>query len=64
MMRWLLLFFAGFFFPSVVFGADEPGLLFYLSGDHGFRADYAAGGKPEPNFLYAALDEGRVCAFL
>jgi hypothetical protein len=51
MRRWLLLFFAGFFFPSVVFGADEPGLLFYLSGDHGFRADFAAGGKPEPNFL-------------
>ncbi len=30
----------------------EPGLLFYLSGDHGFKADYAAGGKPDPNFLY------------
>ena len=29
----------------------EPGLLFYLSGDHGFNADYAANGKPEPNFL-------------
>jgi hypothetical protein len=29
----------------------EPGLLFYLSGDHGFKADYAASGKPEPNFL-------------
>ena len=29
----------------------EPGLLFYLSGDHGFRADYAAGGIAEPNFL-------------
>jgi hypothetical protein len=28
----------------------EPGLLFYLSGDHGFKADYAA-GKPDPNFL-------------
>ncbi len=28
----------------------EPGLLFYLSGDHGFRADYAA-GKADPNFL-------------
>ena len=22
--------------------AKEPGLLFYLSGDHGFNADYAA----------------------
>ena len=30
----------------------QPGLLFYLSGDHGFKADYAAsGGNPEPNFL-------------
>jgi hypothetical protein len=30
----------------------EPDLLFYLSGDHGFKADYAAGGDPDPNFLY------------
>ena len=30
--------------------AKEPGLLFYLSGDHGFKADYAAGGIAEPNF--------------
>jgi hypothetical protein len=30
--------------------ADQPGLLFYLSGDHGFTADYAAGGVPAPNF--------------
>ncbi|RPI01598.1 MAG: LamG domain-containing protein, partial [Ignavibacteriae bacterium] len=29
----------------------EPGLLFYLSGDKGFKSDYTAGGKPEPNFL-------------
>ena len=29
----------------------EPGLLFYLSGDHGFNADYAAGGNATPNFL-------------
>src|SRR5271170_5482039 len=29
----------------------EPGLLFYLSGDHGFNADYAANGIPAPNFL-------------
>ena len=29
----------------------EPGLLFYLSGDHEFTADYAAGGDPQPNFL-------------
>jgi len=26
-------------------------LLFYLSGDHEFTADYAAGGDPKPNFL-------------
>jgi hypothetical protein len=31
--------------------AKEPGLLFYLSGDHGFSADYAAGGNPVPNFV-------------
>lgn len=31
---------------------SEPGLLFYLSADHGFKADYAAGGNPDPNFLY------------
>lgn len=30
--------------------APEPGLLFYLSGDHGLQADYAAGGNPAPNF--------------
>ncbi len=30
----------------------EPGLLFYLSGNQGFRADYSAEGKPEPNFLH------------
>jgi len=28
----------------------EPGLLFYLSGDNGFSADYAC-GNPEPAFL-------------
>jgi concanavalin A-like lectin/glucanase superfamily protein len=33
------------------FGAtSEPGLLFYLSGDHEFNADYAE-GNPQPNFL-------------
>jgi len=31
--------------------ASEPGLLFYLSGDHGFNADYAAGGNPVPNYV-------------
>jgi hypothetical protein len=30
----------------------EPGLLFYLSGDRDFKADYAAGANPDPNFLY------------
>jgi hypothetical protein len=30
----------------------EPGLLFYLSGDRGYRADYAAGGNSDPNYLY------------
>ena len=30
--------------------AAEPGLLFYLSGDQGFNADYAAGGNPVPNY--------------
>jgi hypothetical protein len=29
----------------------EQGLLFYLSGDQGFKADYSAGGKSEPNYL-------------
>jgi hypothetical protein len=31
--------------------AAEPGLLFYLSGDHGLNADYAAGGNPVPNYI-------------
>ncbi|MBN1290405.1 MAG: hypothetical protein JXB48_01075 [Candidatus Latescibacteria bacterium] len=37
--------------PSACFAAEpkETGLLFYLSGDHGFTADYAA-GNPEPTF--------------
>ena len=30
---------------------QEPGLLFHLSGDQGFKADCSAGGKPDPNFL-------------
>ena len=30
--------------------SKEPGLLFYLSGDHGLTADYAAGGDPVPSF--------------
>ena len=36
---------------GTVAASPEPGLLFYLSGDHGFRADYAAGGVPDPNYL-------------
>ncbi len=31
--------------------AGDPGLLFYLSGEHGFHADVSAGGTPEPNYL-------------
>jgi len=31
--------------------ASEPGLLFYLSGDHSLTADYAAGGNPVPNYV-------------
>jgi len=30
--------------------SQQPGLLFYLSADHGFKADYAS-GDPTPNFL-------------
>jgi len=47
-----------FFLCLIVLGAvhscladsPETGLLFYLSGDHEFAADYAA-GDPRPNFL-------------
>ena len=31
--------------------AKEPGLLFYLSGEQSFHADYAANGRNDPNFL-------------
>lgn len=30
--------------------ANEPGLLFYLSGDNGFNADFAASGSTTPNY--------------
>ena len=53
MRRWLLLLF-GLITGAAIATAqpsNEPGLLFYLSGDHGFNADYAAGGNPAPNFL-------------
>jgi len=45
---------------------QEPGLLFYLSGDHGFKADYAAGGNPDPNYLYDVkiLPDGAKGAYL
>jgi hypothetical protein len=33
---------------SCLAASPEPGLLFYLSGDHEFTADYAAGGDPQP----------------
>ena len=29
----------------------EQGMLFYLSGNQGFKADVSAGGTPDPNFL-------------
>ena len=35
--------------PSV---SSEPGLLFYLSGEHEFTSDFAAGGQDRPNFLH------------
>ncbi|MGD0095899.1 MAG: LamG-like jellyroll fold domain-containing protein [Terracidiphilus sp.] len=35
---------------SSVPSSTEPGLLFYLSGDHGFDADYAANGRTAPNY--------------
>ena len=35
--------------PSI---SPEPGLLFYLSGDHKFTADFAAGGQNRPNYLH------------
>lgn len=31
--------------------SSEPGLLFYLSGDNQFSADFSAGGQNNPNFL-------------
>jgi hypothetical protein len=30
--------------------SPEPGLLFYVSGDHGTAADFSSGGTPAPNF--------------
>ncbi|HBE39625.1 MAG TPA: hypothetical protein DDW27_00155, partial [Bacteroidales bacterium] len=31
--------------------SKEPGLLFYLSGDQDFSANFASGGQTDPNFL-------------
>ncbi|MGZ8844679.1 MAG: LamG-like jellyroll fold domain-containing protein, partial [Pyrinomonadaceae bacterium] len=31
--------------------SPEPGLLFYLSGEQEFAADFAAGGDTQPNFI-------------
>jgi len=31
--------------------SPEPGLLFYISGESDFQADFAAGGQDRPNFL-------------
>jgi len=31
--------------------SPEPGLLFHLTGDNGYKADFAAGGQVDPNFL-------------
>src|ERR1700712_534405 len=44
----LLLLSAPVFAQSKPF--NDPGLLFYLSGENGFKADYA-GGKPDPNYV-------------
>jgi len=30
--------------------AAQPGLLFYLSADKSFKADFSAGGTPDPNY--------------
>ena len=39
------------FFVSHISMAQEPGLLFYLSGDQSLKADYAQ-GNPDPVYLY------------
>jgi len=46
--------------------AGEPGLLFYLSGDHGLTADYAAGGNPVPNYAkhVKLLPDGAVGSYI
>jgi len=37
---------------AVAAAPADPGLLFYLSADHGTTADFSAGGTPAPNFDY------------
>lgn len=37
--------------PFNINKSPEPGLLFYLSGEKNFTADFAAGGQNLPNFL-------------
>lgn len=39
--------------PGVKKVSDEEGLLFYLSGDKGFDADFVSGGQKSPNYLKA-----------
>ena len=45
-----VLFIFLFALPAAAQTAAEPGLLFYLSGDNGFTADFAK-GNPNPSFL-------------
>src|SRR2546428_12288532 len=44
------LFIALVLWSAVTNAAEEPGLLFYVSGEKGTTADFSAGGTPEPNF--------------
>lgn len=37
--------------PTRFSGSQESGLLFYLSGNKGFTADFTAGGQDLPNYL-------------
>ena len=50
-MRAIFLFVILLGCTNCLIAAPEPGLLFYLSGDHQFTADYSAGGKPEPTIV-------------
>lgn len=46
----LLLIVLGCWIPCLA-QSPEPGLLFYLSGEQEFAADFAAGGDSQPNFI-------------